>query len=707
MPTRHAPSHSHRPSFLRRLASDRSGNILAISAAAVLPMIGVVGGAIDISRMYLVKSRVQAACDAAVLAGRKAMTNNTYDTASRNRANAMFNFNFQDADYGTTATSFTSSANAQGKLTGNVSTTIPMTLMQLFGFNSRTLNVICSADIQVPNIDVVFVLDVTGSMNDKVGGARKIDSLKLAAKDFESTMRAALVGNERSQVRYGFVPYSQGVNVSELFRANPNQDPVEDRGELPLTHIADTMVTESRVANFKTPVEDMVRDTSQAAVSFNQTFNFDDDKTYEPGESVTKPGSLISNQDCDFYGQNLGFNIGSINQNVFLKPATRYTNQGEGERTAYRAQGSSTWVKDEPTNVNSYIQATFARVSSTWNDDSGADTKKFRTCTRRVTHERFVKRTRYKFTNWTYRPVTYDISAFKKGEDLSFVSAISDNYLLDQETTINPQDLRNLPNQAGLTSTSIRWNGCVEERDTVARATFTPIPAAAFDLNYLDGGTTPATRWRTMLDGLSYYRTTLAPETTTERRDTMRTIYANAEPNPLIVCPPTSARNLRVMSTKAFGDYIDTLTPQGNTYHDLGMVWALRMISPQGMFGTRNLTGSNGGQISRHIIFLTDGELRTDPLYYTSHGVEALSRRVSNNLNINQLSTYHANRFQALCDSQRGLVSIWVIGFGTSITGNLTDCADPGRAYEAKDQAQLQEAFRNIAKEVADLRLVE
>ncbi|HEU4650982.1 MAG TPA: TadE/TadG family type IV pilus assembly protein, partial [Croceibacterium sp.] len=173
--------------ILRKLLSDTKGNVLAITAAATIPMLGVIGGAVDISRVYLVKSRVQAACDSAVLAGRKAMTTLTYTTAAQTRARNMFNFNFQDADYGTTSTTFTTTANAQGVVSGTASTTVPMVLMNVLGVQPTGVSVTCSADIQIPNIDVVFVLDVTGSMNDcpdgncnnsPSGEVRKIESLR-------------------------------------------------------------------------------------------------------------------------------------------------------------------------------------------------------------------------------------------------------------------------------------------------------------------------------------------------------------------------------------------------------------------------------------------------------------------------------------------------------------------------------------------------
>src|SRR6187455_204323 len=128
-----APEKRADAGILRKLLTDTKGNVLAITAAATIPMVGIIGGAVDISRLYLVKSRVQAACDSAVLAGRKAMSTNTYTTAAQNRANSMFNFNFQDADYGTTSTSFTSSANAQGVVSGTAATTVPMVLMNIVG----------------------------------------------------------------------------------------------------------------------------------------------------------------------------------------------------------------------------------------------------------------------------------------------------------------------------------------------------------------------------------------------------------------------------------------------------------------------------------------------------------------------------------------------------------------------------------------------
>ena len=60
-----------RTTFLHRLGRDTSGNTLALMAAALLPLLGIIGGGVDMSRAYLAQSRLQQACDAGVLAARK------------------------------------------------------------------------------------------------------------------------------------------------------------------------------------------------------------------------------------------------------------------------------------------------------------------------------------------------------------------------------------------------------------------------------------------------------------------------------------------------------------------------------------------------------------------------------------------------------------------------------------------------------------
>lgn len=702
-------SESTRSGLLRRLAQDRSGNVLAMAAAAVIPMIAIVGSGIDISRLYLTKSRLQAACDSAVLAGRKAMTTATYTTAAQDRANAMFNFNFQNADYSSTSTSFTSSADSTGRLSGTARTTVPMLVMNMMGFQPHQITAVCSADIQVPNIDVVFVLDVTGSMDEYVGSTKKIDALKTATKNFYDTIKTALGTNTRSQVRYGFVPYSQAVNGRDLFVATPNSGG-NDLGQLPLSHLITNMTVQSRVANFTTAdSSNWAPDPASTPTSFDQTFISSNSASFQPDSAVTGTGTVISNNDCEQYSDNLSFSVdNSTNYQAWFPMRTSWPGgAGIGDSVLYKAEGMSNWQASEPTSGNSYIRATFSRVSGTWNDNSGAQTGNYQTCTRRVTHTRYIRQSSYRFTNWTYKPVVYDVANFAAGNPISYVSSIDTSAArVSASGSYDLVQLAGLSNQTGFTRTNTSWTGCLEERDTTPATTFTPIPVAAKDLDYLTGGTADNLRWRPIMRELTFRRNGTAAVTTTTTGDTDNNNGTTYD-KPDYTCPSARMRNLRTYATEAeFDSYVNSLSPGGYTYLDVGMIWGLRLISPRGMFASRNLTGPNGGQISRHIIFLTDGEPVSQLNTYSAYGVEETERRISGSTGVSP-ATLHARRFQALCDVERGSVAIWAIALGTSVTGNMSSCADPGRAMQADNTAQLNAAFQRIANEIADLRLVQ
>ena len=684
--------------FIGRLGRDIGGNVFAMTAAAVVPMLGLVGGAVDASRLYLTRTRLQAACDSAVLAGRKAMSTATFDATAQQRANAMFDFNFQDVDYQTNGTSFTAQSDLNGKLDGRARTNVPMTLMKMFGFQDKTMNVVCSADIQIPNIDVVFVLDVTGSMDEEIDGVKRIDGLKAAAKNFYTTLKTQLdtQGLNAGQIRYGFVPYSQTVNVKDLFTASPNAS----AGELPLSQLVSNMVVESRVANF-TPGGGWIDDPDEGDITYDQTYSASRPSTIRmltspPYNNDNSSSTKMSNADCDWYAENLSFNIGdSSNRNVFLYPYTSWPgDQGRGYSSFWLDEGSSTPVTEVPDTSTAGYLITFSRQSNEWNDNNGALTNKYAVCKRRVTMKRYI-RNDYTFSHWTYKPVTYNVSTYNAGAGIQYVTGFKSDYVAPGVGPYDPVELANLGNTNRLNKATASWTGCIEERPTIAQTSFAPIPAGAMDMNVLESGTNDANRWRPIFDRLTYDRTRVSDNNTT-------TNLSAATTN----CPTARIRNLNPITQSAFNTYIDSLTANGNTYLDVGMVWGLRLIAPQGMFGARNLTGPNGGQISRHVIFLTDGELVPNDSTISAYGVERMSKRITGTTGQSS-ATLHARRFQALCDLQRGSVSIWAIAFGTSVTNNLSNCADPDRAFEANNATELNTAFQNIAKDIADLRLVQ
>jgi hypothetical protein len=146
---------------------------------------------------------------------------------------------------------------------------------------------------------------------------------------------------------------------------------------------------------------------------------------------------------------------------------------------------------------------------------------------------------------------------------------------------------------------------------------------------------------------------------------------------------------------------------QGNTYHNIGMVWGARLISPSGMFAADNNSAPNGDPIARHIVFMTDGALEPNNNIYSSYGMEWWDRRVTTDGNSNHVSRHDA-RLQAICRAAKEEnISVWVVAFGTTLTSNLVTCASPGRAYQASNNDQLNAAFQEIAQKIAALRLTQ
>ena len=87
--------------FFARLRNCQTGNAGLIIAASVVPLIGMIGGGFDMGRIYASNTRLQHACDASVLAGRKAMSGNVFSAANKSTAERFFKFNFPEGKYGT------------------------------------------------------------------------------------------------------------------------------------------------------------------------------------------------------------------------------------------------------------------------------------------------------------------------------------------------------------------------------------------------------------------------------------------------------------------------------------------------------------------------------------------------------------------------------------------------------------------------------
>jgi len=231
--------------ILTRLYHNQAGNTLAIVAAAMIPLAGMAGAAVDFSRAYLVKARMQQACDAGALAGRRSMSGSTLTTTDKQQALNYFNFNFPN-QLMESAVMSTTDANAanrittaldNGQLRMEATTTVPTTLLRLLGINEIRVAANCLAEEYYVNTDLMLVLDTTGSMNCYMTDAlscsqdtekttsgtkkSKMREMRDALKTLYSNLRPVQIALEAKnlRMRIGFLQFSSTVNVGKLIRA--------------------------------------------------------------------------------------------------------------------------------------------------------------------------------------------------------------------------------------------------------------------------------------------------------------------------------------------------------------------------------------------------------------------------------------------------------------------------------------------------------
>ncbi|WP_162254669.1 TadE/TadG family type IV pilus assembly protein [Sphingomonas sp. Root241] len=649
--------------FLTEFARDTRANTLAIMAMAIIPLAGMVGGGIDISRMYIVKTRLQHGCDAGALAGRKAMAGGNWVQTVNGVANypettakQFFDSNFDKNAYGGTSPNKAFTENA-GKVSGTATATVPMTLMRIFGRTTETLTVTCEADMRLPNTDVMFVLDNTGSMDwkpdnsscdasCKAAGGSKMQMLRVAVKCFfEIVARldtdAACDGGAPSggtgngaQIRFGFVPYSVNVNVGKL---------------LPNEFFADSGYYQTRKWNLFATPQDAV------GTPYWETY-----------------GTAISQANCLKFMNNQSFN------GFTPTPTPVGTAPGPVTKITFNSDGSASteWYGE-------------------WGGWSGASVTSGnnRSCRRNrtdtVTH----------YQGWTYDRLPINFSALKAGGS-------------------NWNNSFTWPDGANGSNRQINWDGCIEERKTVKdAASYNPAPADAYDLDIdMRPNGNAETQWKPALRPLIYLRAVTGGN------------YSNATLNPVdsinnFAAPgygcPTQAKKLQSWPVaSAFDDYVDSLNPTGSTYHDIGMIWGARLMSPTGIFRSENEFTPQGGEIERHMIFFTDGIAQANPCEYSAYGVAWFDRRTTENVgNASSCGNENANldaqinkRLEGLCTAVKNKnITLWVISFGAGVDATtktrLTNCASAGRFFDASDSTALQKAFRDIANQISALRL--
>ncbi|MBB4613811.1 Tad domain-containing protein [Novosphingobium taihuense] len=255
-------------------------------------------------------------------------------------------------------------------------------------------------------------------------------------------------------------------------------------------------------------------------------------------------------------------------------------------------------------------------------------------------------------------------------------------------------------------------NGCIEERSTYEIGDYDNVDldqALDLDIDRVPSVGDPDTQWRPMYPAIIYERARLWNGTGsfTTAEVTTNSEFISPGTAGFAACP-AAARKLQVWSQSDYDGYIDSLMAAGSTYHDIGMIWAARLLSPTGLFASENADVSAKQRTSRHLIFLTDGQTSSLDISYSSYGVEPISQRRWSPSSPMTLTETIEKRFSFVCEEvKKKNVTVWFVAFGTDLNPMMTQCAGEGHYFRASKGSELQTAFRKIAKSIGDLRLAQ
>jgi hypothetical protein len=314
--------------------------------------------------------------------------------------------------------------------------------------------------------------------------------------------------------------------------------------------------------------------------------------------------------------------------------------------------------------------------------------------------------TKYGFTNWTYQPVTN-----YAGVDAAALSVATNPTAgrTNASGSYNVQQLASMfsaGTATGFTVGTINSDGCIVER--------------VDGMNSIDqAADTNDRRWPRSWNQLEFTRASASNATNgnddvwPNRRATGAAYYdyTNGGYLPTYSCP--KAALLPAVTNQAGVDgYVDAtdFVAHGGTYHDIGMIWGTRIMSTTGIFSAIHGPAPNGEEVMRHIIFMTDGSMKPNDAYFSTLGIEKLEKRIVGNGNDSSatpLANQHNARFTAACTAARTQhnIRVWVVAFAQALTTDLTNCANPGQAFQANSTAELQTQFQTIAQRIAELRL--
>ncbi|MBL8568389.1 MAG: VWA domain-containing protein [Phreatobacter sp.] len=191
-----------------RLSSDAQGAVAVLFAICILPIMGLIGAAVDYAAAARLQSKLQAALDAAAIS---ASTHASGRTAAQVAADAQafFAAQFQERGVGTPVLTI-QVTNSTLQLTAQLN--MPTTFLPLVGIPEVPIGTSSKTAWGITRLRVALALDNTGSM----ASAGKMTALQTATLNLLTQLQSS--ARTDGDVLVSVIPFAKVVNVGTRYR---------------------------------------------------------------------------------------------------------------------------------------------------------------------------------------------------------------------------------------------------------------------------------------------------------------------------------------------------------------------------------------------------------------------------------------------------------------------------------------------------------
>jgi Flp pilus assembly protein TadG len=194
---------------LRAFRTANGGNVMLTFALATVPIVGLVGGAVDYSRANSDKAAMQAAIDATGLMLSKTASKLTSDDL-KTKATQFFNAQFHRTDVNNIVVTPTYTTTNGYQIVLTASGTVPTTFTKVIGINTVNIQVTSTVNWANTRLRVALVLDNTGSMS----SSNKLTTMQTATNNLLTQLHNAAA--QDGDVYVSIIPFVKDVSVDPV-----------------------------------------------------------------------------------------------------------------------------------------------------------------------------------------------------------------------------------------------------------------------------------------------------------------------------------------------------------------------------------------------------------------------------------------------------------------------------------------------------------